>query len=364
MHTTSASQGATHGSFQPHDSRGRARRVARPRASVARRGGAVRVGERGDRDHVGHLVAHHHRARHVLVAAAHGDLPRRHRGRRHQRMARAAHHLRRCARDARGVGALLEDLLRAARRVGVHLGHVRDAHVGALRRLVAQRVRPRRRDPEPAACGARVRHRGHPARRPAHDAGAPESRRRGGRHALPPDVRGGGGFRRADDRGDGDGVLPEDLHARVALLSGGVRRLSGAAGGGGVCLTTAMAGDHGGGRLHRGEDPDGVDPAALSGHAPAGAHLPGHHAHGADGLSAPGDRAGRRARPADAAMAAERHASRLGAVGGSGARLLRDFSGGAVAVRGFPHVAGREEPAVLRRQPPVLRVEEQLLVPG
>ena len=42
-------------------------------------------------------------------------------------------------------------LPRAARRVGLHLGRVRDADLGAVRRLVAQHLRPRRQDSEPAA---------------------------------------------------------------------------------------------------------------------------------------------------------------------------------------------------------------------
>ena len=78
---------------------------------------------------------------------------------------------------ARHGGALL-GIPRAVRRVGVHLGRVRDADVGAVRRLVAQRLRPRREDHQPAAHAARGRHRRDSIRRDAHGARLAEPRGR------------------------------------------------------------------------------------------------------------------------------------------------------------------------------------------
>ena len=78
----------------------------------------------------------------------------------------------------RGVGRPLLGLPRAARRVGLHLGRVRDAHLGAVRRLVAQRLRPRREDHQPAAHAAGRRHRRDPVRRDADGAGLAEPRHR------------------------------------------------------------------------------------------------------------------------------------------------------------------------------------------
>jgi len=60
---------------------------------------------------------------------------------------------------------------RATRRMGHHLGHLRDDHVGPVRQLVAQRLRARRQDREPAAHGARPRHDFHRARCDAHGSG-------------------------------------------------------------------------------------------------------------------------------------------------------------------------------------------------
>ena len=67
---------------------------------------------------------------------------------------------------------------RAARRVGLHLGRLRDGHLGAVRRLVAQRVRPRRQDHQPAAHAARRGHRGDSVRCDADGAGVAEPRDR------------------------------------------------------------------------------------------------------------------------------------------------------------------------------------------
>ena len=78
----------------------------------------------------------------------------------------------------RGDGGAILGIPRAARRLGLHLGRVRHGHVGTVRRLVAQRLRPRRQDHQPAAYAARRRHRRHPVRRDADGAGLAEPRGR------------------------------------------------------------------------------------------------------------------------------------------------------------------------------------------
>ena len=62
-------------------------------------------------------------------------------------------------RSASAAGRQRPDMgiARAARRVHLRVGRRRDAGVGAVRRLVAQRLRPRREDHQPAAHGARRR---------------------------------------------------------------------------------------------------------------------------------------------------------------------------------------------------------------
>ena len=66
--------------------------------------------------------------------------------------------------DGARLGGPLLGLPRAARRVGLHLGGVRDGHLRAVRRLVAQRLRAGRENHQPAAHAARGRHRRDPVR--------------------------------------------------------------------------------------------------------------------------------------------------------------------------------------------------------
>ena len=69
-------------------------------------------------------------------------------------------------------------LARSARRVHLRVGRRRDARVGAVRRLVAQRLRPRRPHHQPAAHGARRRLLRHRVRHRDADARVHESRER------------------------------------------------------------------------------------------------------------------------------------------------------------------------------------------
>ena len=108
---------------------------------------------------------------------------------------RAAHRdlrLRRARRHLLGVPDFLDHLrpecgaarrqrphlgaARTARRVHLGVGRRRDARLGAVRRLVAQRLRPRRENHQPAAHGARRRILRHRARHGDAAAGVHEPR--------------------------------------------------------------------------------------------------------------------------------------------------------------------------------------------
>ena len=78
----------------------------------------------------------------------------------------------------RGASVGLLGLPRAARRLDLHLGMRRDAHLRAVRQLVAQRLRPRRAHHQSAARRAGDRHLLDRRRRAAADARAAESRHR------------------------------------------------------------------------------------------------------------------------------------------------------------------------------------------
>ncbi len=105
---------------------------------------------------LGHLVAPLDRARHVLVGAAHGDLCLRHPRRHRLRLPDSDDDVR-TGRTAAGRQRRHLGPARAARRVHLGLGRRRDAGVGAVRQLVAQRLRAGRPDHQPAAHGARRR---------------------------------------------------------------------------------------------------------------------------------------------------------------------------------------------------------------
>ena len=268
----------------------RSRTVAStPRAVVDLRG-AVRIHQRHPRRHLGHLVAPVDRPRHVLDAGAHGDLSRRHRRGAHLRLGGAHDDVRRLRRGAR-IGRPLLGLPRAVRRVGLHLGRVRHGHLGAVRRLVAQRLRPRREDHQPSAHAAGGRHRRHPVRRDADGArvaeprdrrppppGTPVSARR-----RPPAPAGRDGRHRAHAAlGHAPGALLPGERGRVHLLHHQL----------GARIRGAMAGDDDRARLH-GADAvhDGAD-AAVPGAAAARTDLRAGRPLHADRLPAAADRAG------------------------------------------------------------------------
>ena len=233
-----------------------------------------------------------HRPRHVLDAGAPRDLSRRHRRRPDVRLGRADDDFRGSA-DERGCGGPLLGIPRAARRVGLHLGRVRDAHLGAVRRLVAQRLRARREDRQPAAHAARGRHRRHSMRRDADGARRGRTAPRRSSAARPPvsDRRAGccwccsSTLSRPSTSQRWDmhqslfyqvsarrvRVLPRERRARVGL---------------------ALAGDHHRARLHGPDDGHAARAAAVPGAAAARADLRAGRSVHAAGLPAAAGRAG------------------------------------------------------------------------
>src|SRR2546426_958355 len=151
----------------------------------------ARIHERRGRRHVGHFLAPLDRARHLLDPGSPGDLRRWRARRRLVRLARPADQLRRDSGRASGERVVL-GLSRCARRLGVHLGRHRDDCLGAVRQLVAQRLRTRRQSPVASARDPRPRLHRHPTGRDAARALAPEPRRHRRRPAgvrLAPGVR-------------------------------------------------------------------------------------------------------------------------------------------------------------------------------
>jgi hypothetical protein len=170
---------------------------------------------------VGHLVAQHHRPRQLLERASPARAAGRDRGRYQLRLAGPPHHLRRNLRPARRVGAIL-GIPGTARRLGDDLGHLRHDRVGPVRQLVAQRLRPRRQDREPAPHGARPRHDLGRAGRHAHGPGSAEPRHGPGPN---PEARLGLRDRRRHPRHHGRHAdlrvcQPAEPHAQSPLLPG------------------------------------------------------------------------------------------------------------------------------------------------
>ena len=125
-------------------------RGAHSLVSVVRRArGDLRVRRRL----LGHLVASLDRPRHVLVGAAHGDLRLRH-PRGHLLRLPDFHDDVRAEPGAERRQRPHLGIVGSVGRVHLGLGRRRHAGVGAVRRLVAQRLRARRADHQPAAHGA------------------------------------------------------------------------------------------------------------------------------------------------------------------------------------------------------------------
>ena len=146
--------------------------------SVAALRGRARLDMHHRRADMGCVVAQDGGARHVLDpcsrsrAGGGGDR------RPELRVSRAQDDFRGNGGREGTLGPLLEILLRSSRCLGVHLGHADDDHVGALRQLVAQRLRTGRQDHQPAAHDPGVGNDRHPDRRNAHDLERAESRDR------------------------------------------------------------------------------------------------------------------------------------------------------------------------------------------
>ena len=127
---------------------------------------------------LGYLVAYLDRPRHVLDSGAHDDLPgRRARGRR-KRLRDSDHDLRLVATSRKTTSVSVWGFRGPLGCFIATWGGIRDAHLGAVRQLVAQRVRPRRQNRQPAAFDARVRRGDDQPRRDAAGLRAGQSRRR------------------------------------------------------------------------------------------------------------------------------------------------------------------------------------------
>ena len=213
---------------------------------VFRGGGDVRHDGRA----LGYLVASLDRARQFLDAGAHRYLFLRRTGGHLVRLPDPLHHAASRFDAAEVVGDAV-GIPRAAGRVRGRVGRCRDADLGAVRRLVAQRLRARREDPESAAHGVGGRDdRGAPGCADP-DSGADESRAGRGTGAI----EGAVPVRGRDDSGlphgavDGTHLPQPDAHR--ALLSRGGDGGAGGAGGGGARQRISLGGHRGGGRLQR-----------------------------------------------------------------------------------------------------------------
>ena len=260
----------------------------------------LRVHQRDRGDHLGHLVAPYDRPRHLLDAGTPRDLRGRAGGGAVRRMAGTEDDVCRLRNRSRALCADV-GLSRAARSLGGDLGRDRDAHLSAARRLVAQRLRTRCRDPESTPCGPRPGHLLDPARGPAHGAVVAESRV--GARAAPAGLclRLQRGLARGDARGAHDGILDAERLARSRVPHDLGGRLPAGAVRGGPSRTTPLAGDLGGGRLHGNDAGDDVGASAVSRRATACAHPARRGSDGAAGIPAAAGRSRDRARHAPAA---------------------------------------------------------------
>src|SRR5205807_1334844 len=264
------------------------------------------------------------------------------------RLAGAANDVRGTVGGARGERAVL-GVPRAAGRVARHLGRAGDDHVGAVRQLVAQRVRPRRQGPVATPRDPRARHLGDPARQSLPHAGAPEPHAGRAACAAVRRARGLPGGNPAPERDHPQhraARFPERRPHRALLQDRGVR-VALAARRGSPRRPPALARHDRGGGVHADLAPDDLDPAARAGDAEARPGVQPGDPHGAPTLPATAGRPRPRDRHGDAPGGP---GPRLAALGARGTDVLTRLLRHAVVLHRIPAHAARPQ-LRLRRGP-------------